>query len=67
MPTKQDSTNSCSSVQLSELARAEMLLEIAIGKQREADIAREVAEAAFRELGQPVPPLLQLMTEGKGH
>ncbi len=42
-----------------------MLLDIAIGKQREADEAREKAEAAFRKLELPLPLFDRLESEGR--
>ena len=55
MPTNDDSTNSSSSDQLTDLQKAEMLLHIAIGKQREADAALEKAEAAYAKMKMPLP------------
>jgi hypothetical protein len=55
MGTRDGSTNSSTSITLSALEKARMLLHIAIGKQQEANRAREEAEEAFRELELPLP------------
>lgn len=55
MGTKDGSTNSSTLGTISEKEMAFMLLDIAIGKQREADAAREGAEEAFRKLQLPLP------------
>jgi hypothetical protein len=55
MGTNDGLTNSSTSTTLSALEQARMLLHIAIGKQQEANRAREEAEEAFRQLGLPLP------------
>ena len=66
MKTKQDSTSSSTAATLSDIQKAQMLLDIAIGKQREADEAREKAEAAFRKLELPMPLFDRLDNEREG-